>query len=316
MREELVGHVPVHQRPGLRQADLPGQAEGDRAHGDGRGGGHVRVGEHQRRALAAQLEADPLEAAGRASMIFRPTARLPVNESLSTIGWLISASPVGSPGPVTTFSTPAGSPASSISWASRSTANVAYSDGLSTTVQPAARAGAIFCAASRIGAFHGTTAPDHADGLAQRHHHVVATLERRQRLAGQLVHPPGVMIEDIGHERRRRRVHGAEAQRHAVVQRLQREQLVAVLADQVGDPAQQPDPLVSPQPRPGPLVEGPPRRADGQVDVVRPGDRERGHLLAGGRVTVAPRLARTGPGPHCPSISREPSVRPPRPGAA
>src|SRR5262249_20737486 len=26
-REELVGHAPVHQRPGLRQADLPGQAE-------------------------------------------------------------------------------------------------------------------------------------------------------------------------------------------------------------------------------------------------------------------------------------------------
>ena len=43
-----------------------------------------------------------------ASMIFRPTARLPVNEILSTIGWLISASPVGSPGPVTTLSTPAG----------------------------------------------------------------------------------------------------------------------------------------------------------------------------------------------------------------
>jgi hypothetical protein len=40
------------------------------------------------------------------------------------------------------------------------------------------------------------------DGLAQRHHHVVAALERCQRLTGQLVHPPGVMIEDIGHERR------------------------------------------------------------------------------------------------------------------
>jgi hypothetical protein len=67
-----------------------------------------------------------------------------------------------------------------------------------------------------------------------------------------------------------------------------------VLADQVGDPAQQPDPLASPQPRPGPLVEGPPRGADGQVDIVRTGDRERGHLLARGRMTVAPRLA--GPG--------------------
>jgi hypothetical protein len=94
-----------------------------------------------------------------AVMIFRPTARLPVNDSLSTIGWLISASPVGSPGPVTMLSTPGGSPASVISAAGRSTAKVAYSDGLSTTVQPAASAGAIFCAASSSGAFHGTTAP-------------------------------------------------------------------------------------------------------------------------------------------------------------
>ena len=95
-----------------------------------------------------------------AIMIFWPTARLPVNDSLSTIGWLISASPVGSPGPVTTLSTPSGSPASSaISLASRSTANVAYSEGLSTIVQPAASAGATFWANSGSGAFHGITAP-------------------------------------------------------------------------------------------------------------------------------------------------------------
>ena len=100
-----------------------------------------------------------LQPTAAAIMIFCPTARLPVNESLSTIGWLISASPVGSPGPVTTLSTPAGSPASSISAASRSTANVAYSDGLSTIVQPAASAGATFWANSGSGAFHGITAP-------------------------------------------------------------------------------------------------------------------------------------------------------------
>ena len=100
-----------------------------------------------------------LNPSAAACMILRPTARLPVNESLLIIGWLISASPVGSPGPVTTFSTPGGSPASSISATSRSTENVAYSDGLSTIVQPAASAGASFCADSSSGAFHGTTAP-------------------------------------------------------------------------------------------------------------------------------------------------------------
>ena len=100
-----------------------------------------------------------LHPAAAAVMTFWPTARLPVNDSLSTIGWLISACPAGSPGPVTTLSTPCGRPVSAISWASRSTANVAYSDGLITTVQPAARAGATFWANSTSGAFHGITAP-------------------------------------------------------------------------------------------------------------------------------------------------------------
>src|SRR5215467_9797165 len=198
-----------------------------------------------------------LNPAADAAMILRPTARLPVNESLSTIGWLISASPVGSPGPVTMFSTPGGSPASSISRASRSTANVAYSDGLATIVQPAARAGAAFWANSSSGAFHG-----------------IAALERRQRLPGQLVDPPGVMLEDVGHHVRGHPVHRAEAQRHAVVQGLQRQQLVAVLADQLGDPAQDPDPLAGPGPRPGPLVEGLPGGPHGLVHVIWPGDRE------------------------------------------
>ena len=94
-----------------------------------------------------------------AATILRPVARLPVKDSLLTIGWLISAWPVGSPGPVTMFSTPGGSPASAIRAARRSTANVAYSDGLATMVQPAASAGAAFWANSSSGAFHGTTAP-------------------------------------------------------------------------------------------------------------------------------------------------------------
>ncbi len=100
-----------------------------------------------------------LNVSADAAMTLRPTARLPVKESLSTMGWLISASPVGSPGPVTMLSTPAGSPASSIRAARRSTAKVAYSEGLATIVQPAASAGATFWAKSSSGAFHGITAP-------------------------------------------------------------------------------------------------------------------------------------------------------------
>ena len=42
------------------------------------------------------------------------------------------------------------------------------------------------------------------------------------------------------------------------------------------------------------LAESKPRRADGGVDILGPRDRERGHLLAGGRVLVAPGLAGLG----------------------
>ena len=87
-----------------------------------------------------------------------PTARDPVNVIFSMPGWVMSASPVGSGGPVTRLSTPSGSPASWHSWAMRMEVSEANSLGLSTTVQPAARAGATFWANSITGAFHGITA--------------------------------------------------------------------------------------------------------------------------------------------------------------
>ena len=93
-----------------------------------------------------------------AATIRLPTPRLPVKLILSTSGCVISASPVGSPGPVTTLTTPSGMPASASSSTMRSTENDANSDGFSTTVQPAASAGASFCANSRNGAFHGRIA--------------------------------------------------------------------------------------------------------------------------------------------------------------
>jgi hypothetical protein len=59
---------------------------------------------------------------------------------------------------VTTFSTPAGIPASSASSPSRSATRDASSAGLRTSVQPAASDGAIFQIALLIGRFHGTIA--------------------------------------------------------------------------------------------------------------------------------------------------------------
>jgi hypothetical protein len=88
----------------------------------------------------------------------RPTSVDPVKAILSTSGWATRASPVR-PSPVTMFTTPGGSPDSSQSWAKRSAVSEVNSAGLSTTVFPIARAGAIFQASMRSGKFHGMIWP-------------------------------------------------------------------------------------------------------------------------------------------------------------
>ena len=90
--------------------------------------------------------------------IFRPTSVEPVKVILSTPLWRTSAAPVVSPKPVITLTTPGGKPASSISSASRSAVSGVCSAGFTTTVQPAASAGASFHIAIRCGKFHGMIA--------------------------------------------------------------------------------------------------------------------------------------------------------------
>ena len=90
--------------------------------------------------------------------ISRPTAVEPVKAILSTPRWSTSAAPV-SPSPVMTLMTPGGKPASRASSPIRRALSGVCSAGLSTTVQPAARAGAIFQAAISMGKFHGTIWP-------------------------------------------------------------------------------------------------------------------------------------------------------------
>ena len=83
--------------------------------------------------------------------ISAPTAVDPVNPILPTPGCATSASPTVAPGPGTTFSAPAGSPASTPSSAYRSTDSGVRLAGFSTTVLPAASAGASFHDRSRSG---------------------------------------------------------------------------------------------------------------------------------------------------------------------
>src|SRR6478672_11568779 len=96
-----------------------------------------------------------------------PTAVEPVNATFARSGCATSAAPVSGP-PVTTFSTPGGSPASSAISASSSAVSGVVSAGFSTTVLPHASAGAIFQAAISSGKFHGITAPQTPSERASR----------------------------------------------------------------------------------------------------------------------------------------------------
>ncbi len=91
--------------------------------------------------------------------IERPTSVEPVNAIFATSGCSTSRCPQVRPGPTTTFTTPAGIPASSTSSENLSDVSGVSSAGLSTTVLPAASAGASFHAAIVSGKFHGVISP-------------------------------------------------------------------------------------------------------------------------------------------------------------
>src|SRR5262249_7040476 len=88
----------------------------------------------------------------------RPVAVEPVKAILSTPWCPASAAPTSRDSPVTTLNTPGGNPASANSSANRSVETGECSEGLTTTVQPAARAGATFQVKSSSGEFQGVIA--------------------------------------------------------------------------------------------------------------------------------------------------------------
>ncbi len=67
----------------------------------------------------------------------------PVSDTIATPGWRTMAAPVGSPSPVITLNTPGGKMSAASSATRRSERGV-HSDGFTTTVFPAARAGPNF----------------------------------------------------------------------------------------------------------------------------------------------------------------------------
>ena len=105
---------------------------------------------------SSRLSFFPLPAV--ASRMLRPTSVDPVKAILSTSGWATRSFPV-SPSPVTMLRTPAGSPASCAISANASAVSGVNSAGLSTTVFPAASAGATFHASMCRGKFQGMICP-------------------------------------------------------------------------------------------------------------------------------------------------------------
>ena len=88
-----------------------------------------------------------------------PTSVEPVNTTFATSGCVTNLSPTIEPLPVSTWKTPSGRPASRPSSARRTAVSGVSSAGLSTTVLPAARAGAKPQPAMGMGKFHGTMTP-------------------------------------------------------------------------------------------------------------------------------------------------------------
>jgi hypothetical protein len=97
-------------------------------------------------------------------MMRLPTSVEPVKQIFRTAGWLMNRSPTTLPLPGTTVKTPAGKPASRASSPSRIAVSGVSSAGLSTTVLPAASAGAKPQPAIGIGKFHGTITPTTPSG--------------------------------------------------------------------------------------------------------------------------------------------------------
>ena len=87
-----------------------------------------------------------------------PTSVEPVNDSLRTLSLPVSSPPTSLALPVTTLKTPLGMPARSASSASASAEYGVKLAGLTTTVQPAASAGAHLRVIIALGKFQGVIA--------------------------------------------------------------------------------------------------------------------------------------------------------------
>src|SRR3954462_5876982 len=214
-----------------------------------------------------------------------PATVEPVNEILSTSGWVTMCSPTSRPA-CTMLSTPAGSPASCTASASRYAFRGASGAGFNTTVDPDASAGASFSMVTNSGTFHGTMAPTTPTGspppqrrLApheRRAEHALATILERE-----LAREPRVVVEhhrggeDLTH-------HGERDRRAHLLGDGPRDLLVAPLQDS-RERGHDVGALCGRHARPRAGVERLARGGDGAVDVGGGGVGDLGDDLFGRR---------------------------------
>jgi hypothetical protein len=137
--------------------------------------------------------------------------------------------------PVTTFSTPGGSPARCASSASASAVNGVCEAGFATTVQPAASAAPALRVSIAAGKFHGVINAATPDRLAQGEHAPVRP-RRRHHVA---VDAPRLFGEPLDEARRVVDFAARLGERLALLADHDRGEIVAVVEDQVEPAAQQ-----------------------------------------------------------------------------
>ena len=165
-----------------------------------------------------------------ASAMERPGSVPPVNTTLRTSGWPVSAAPALGPRPLTTLSTPSGMPASRAMSPSSMAVSGVCSDGLRTTELPVARAGARLFEAIIIGWLKEARIADHAEREAARvgvvvaahRHHRVAVGQQQRRVVAVPLRQPGDLRLGLG-------------DRPAVVGGLQLVEVHHVALDAVGE---------------------------------------------------------------------------------
>ena len=178
----------------------------------------------------------------QARAMIRPIGVLPVKLTMSMSGELVRAAPAAAPEPPTMLTTPGGMPASSRSSPKRRMCSGSCGAGLTTTVLPIARAGAIFPARFTSGKLYGRDAGDDAYRLAHRDGPDQATSRQcrrthRRRRQRNRVGQHGVAgiateaVECDGHLHRRGHPHGGTG-----LGLEQRNDLLAALDQQIGYP--------------------------------------------------------------------------------